>query len=196
MKPVKGLSCAAVDVEPRSFDFSQGYCETWEYFEAAECESCGKLVVGFNGENEHRMVARESDCHGYVCCEGPLMNFWYPLPESFCRDWDVDEAAKKLIGVNLCIVVKEDEDDYGLALTGGGMDLSWDICEAYMLLGFLPPAHFCRLPHFAGMKLNKKNAWIIAGCNRALSVSMHDKVWMRKDLKRLRVELKNEKERK
>ena len=196
MKSVRSLSCEAIDAKPRSFDFSIGVGETWEYYEAVECEVCGEIVTGFGGEEEHCNVVRESDCTGYVCADGPLMNYWYPLPDSFLKMIAIDEAAKKLVGVNLCIVEKLDEDEYGLALTGGGMDLSWDICEAYMLLGFLPPVHFCKLPHFAGMKLTKKNAWIMAGCTRSLQVSIADNAWMKKDLKRLRAELKNEKERK
>ena len=37
-------------------------------------------------------------------------------------------------------VVNFVEDGAVLALTGGGMDLSWELCHAYVVLGFLPPA--------------------------------------------------------
>jgi hypothetical protein len=30
------------------------------------------------------------------------------------------------------------------------MDMSWDICKAYVLLGHLPPVEYCDLPMFAG----------------------------------------------
>lgn len=46
----------------------------------------------------------------------------------------------KLLGLPLCVV--EVEGEYGLALTGGGMDYGWEICEAYIRLGFLPPVYF------------------------------------------------------
>ena len=42
------------------------------------------------------------------------------------------------------------KDQYGdweaaLAVSAGGMDLSWDVCEAYLLLGYLPPLNFYHL---------------------------------------------------
>ena len=195
MKPVGEMSCAVISEKPREFDFSEGYCETWEYYEASDCQECGKILV-FSGEEKHRYIVRRSDCEGYVCNEGPMMNFWYPLPDYFADVWEIEEAAKRLVGVNLCIVENLDDGEYGLALTGGGMDLSWDICEAYMLLGYLPPVHFCSLPNFAGMKLTKKNAWIIAGCNRSLRISKEDAQTGLRRMRILRAALKARKERK
>jgi hypothetical protein len=58
----------------------------------------------------------------------------------------VHEAAHALRGLPLCIIERLDGEGYELALTGGGMDLSWEICEAFVRLGFLPPVHFCDLP--------------------------------------------------
>ena len=42
------------------------------------------------------------------------------------------------------------DDESVLALAGAGMDFSWDICRTYILLGYLPPFHFCDLPQMAG----------------------------------------------
>jgi hypothetical protein len=79
--------------------------------------------------------------------EGPMMNYWYPV-ESIDDDADAVSAAIAIDGLPLCVV--RVGNDYGLALTGGGMDLSWDICAAYVATGSLPPAHFADLPSFAG----------------------------------------------
>jgi len=73
------------------------------------------------------------------------------------------------------------------------MDLSWDICEGYMLLGYLPPVHFCDLPAFAGMKLNAKNKWIINGCIRANVVSMYHAKNLLRGLRALKVKMKGDK---
>lgn len=81
-----------------------------------------------------------------VGLEGPMMNYYYPLdtPHSF----DPQQAALKLVDLPVCLVSFANE--YALALTGGGMDLSWEICEAYVRLGEAPPFHFAsRLPRMA-----------------------------------------------
>lgn len=80
-------------------------------------------------------------------CEGPMMNYYYELGS--LRQADEHEAAKLLIGLPVCLVEIADERDFCLALTGGGMDLSAEICEAYVRLGYLPPSHFTNLDHMA-----------------------------------------------
>jgi hypothetical protein len=88
---------------------------------------------------------------------GPMMGCCYPLPKPHCGlsdtwGWNTDDASK-LDDLPLCIV-EFDTDTYGLALTGGGMDLSWEICEAFMRLRFLPPVHF-EPPAMAGKPDNE-----------------------------------------
>jgi hypothetical protein len=78
---------------------------------------------------------------------GPMMNYWYPV-DSITDDDDAVSAAVAIRDLPLCVV--RVGNDYGMALTGGGMDLSWDICAAYVATGNLPPAHFADLPSFAG----------------------------------------------
>jgi hypothetical protein len=77
---------------------------------------------------------------------GPLMNYWYPI--SGIDDDNAAEAAMTIRDVNLCVV--QVDGAYGLALTGGGQDYSWDIAAAYVMLGILPPVHFADLPNMAG----------------------------------------------
>jgi hypothetical protein len=109
--------------------------------------------------------------------DGPMMNYYYELP---VFNQIESEAAAKLDGLPLCLV--EVDDRYALALTGGGMDLSWEICEAFMRLGYLPPVSFCDLPamcgrgtlssggEYGGKELSERDAWIIEGCKRALAL--------------------------
>ena len=103
--------------------------------------------------------------------EGPMMNYWYPIEEDageYSR-FDPVWAAVKITDEPLCVVLVDDK--YGLALTGGGMDLSWNVCRAFMKVGKLPPAHFSDLPAFAEEWSETKDL-VVAGMRRSLE-------WMR-----------------
>ncbi len=84
----------------------------------------------------------------------PMMNFRYPI--TLAHGLDPVEAARRIDRAAGCVSLVEGEDwrgeaVYSLALTGGGMDLSWNICAAYAAAGNVPPVHFLRdLPHMAG----------------------------------------------
>lgn len=106
--------------------------------------------------------------------EGPMMNYFYPLNESdgnslgrWEDSFDTVEAAYRLRDLPLCLV--ERDGDYGLALTGGGMDLTWEIVAAYVALGYLPPVSFSRLPGMAGMPNGASDRLVIAAVSRSLS---------------------------
>jgi hypothetical protein len=106
----------------------------------------------------------------------PMMSYYYPL------EGDFDEGdAKKISHTNLCLVGFNYDEGYALALTGGGMDFSWDICEAYIQLGFYPPVHF-RLPRFAGMRATDKNLRIVDACTRGREIVI---TWEKNDIKDL-----------
>lgn len=142
-------------------------------------------------EEEGGLIAVERDCCPNPDCEhfrdevdpfeaddGPMMSYYYPLP---AKSWGgrsawTREDATKLDGLPLVIVYfDEDPSDGALALSGGGMDLSWEICEAFMRLGFLPPAKYAELPGMAGYMSAQDYAldthrWIVAGCRRTFEV--------------------------
>lgn len=80
-----------------------------------------------------------------VYSDGPMMNYWYPLDVS--SDFDPVEAAAKIAHTNLCVVLVG--DDYGLALTGGGMDFSWEIALAFIRIGYYPPAWITDPPRYS-----------------------------------------------
>ncbi|HTQ47487.1 MAG TPA: hypothetical protein VMI75_32245 [Polyangiaceae bacterium] len=162
---IKDLDCTAIDAKPIDFDWSEGYGETWECWEGSRCSECNAALVGREGDR-HCDVDNESECRGTLSGEGPMMNYYYP-----CTIGDEAEAARTLADTCLCVVRVNGET--GLALTGGGMDLSWEIkCEAFMLLGHLPPVHFADLPGMAGKDVDsKRNRWIVAGCLKSCRVA-------------------------
>jgi len=77
--------------------------------------------------------------------EGPMMNYWYPLDEQVSQysSFSPIDAALALRNVPLCVV--EVDGEYGMALTGGGMDFTDRIVEGFLHLGMLPPVHFANL---------------------------------------------------
>ena len=95
----------------------------------------------------------------------PLCNFLYPLPNLLV---DPATAQSRLFGLNV-VVVLVDEEPY-LALSACGMDLSWDICRAYMVLGYYPPIHFCDLPDM-GLSHDRKELEIISAMVTSLDFS-------------------------
>jgi len=141
---MENLSSELINERSKSFDFyNNAFGEIWQ--------------VGFELTDE------EIQNEDWI----PMMNFIYPLPDN----WTPPENIKKLFeNIALTVVYLMEDDQYYLALTGGGMDLSWDICKAYIRLGFLPPTEFCYLPNFAGMKLTKENKQVIEACKRSCEI--------------------------
>lgn len=92
----------------------------------------------------------------------PMMNYSYPLPRGV-RSTDLWHRV-----MSCTTVVVIDGEDY-LALTGGGMDLTWEICEAYLNCGYWPPAHFAgRLPKMGGRGTSERDRMIINACRVSL----------------------------
>lgn len=179
-----------IDATPRRLNYSEGYAYdggseeagTWTFWEAGACqgqrdgETCGEIV--YNGGQCNK-------CAYEPQFEGPAMNYFYPLNE---ERMDENECARKLARLPLVLVRinggDNNADQYGLALTGGGMDLTWEICAAYIALGYVPPAHFARnLPMYAGLKLTKHRREIIRWCRASLRCQRD---WNARGLTRLR----------
>ena len=110
--------------------------------------------------------------YGIPYGEAPPMLYWYP-----CQILNPKYAAEKLEGVPLCVVDWLNRDERGLALTGGGMDHSWSICEAYIILGYLPPVHFIPPPDYGEYGVKQKK--ILAAMTRSTKVA---KEWMQSRL--------------
>ncbi|VGO13899.1 hypothetical protein PDESU_02456 [Pontiella desulfatans] len=134
-------------------------------YEGLSCELIDSKPQDFDfseGYMEHwevPLVTSEEDEDRYM----PMMNYMYPLGESFEVP---DDFRAKL--VNTTIIQMDDE--YYLALTGGGMDMTWEICESFINLGYYPPVHFCRLPAMCGRGSRKFDRHIIAVCNESIRI--------------------------
>lgn len=153
---VSSLYVSAVDAKPFDFDFSEGYTEKWDVLQPENAEP--------GDEN----------------WQEPMMNTWWPLPDFSPSEDD----AKNLAGspFAMCIVQNLETDEYGLALTGGGMNMSWDIAGAYILLGYLPPVHL-RLPRFAGKRLTPTARVTLAAMGKSYRVMVN---WMQSNLRDLK----------
>jgi hypothetical protein len=166
---VTDMSCAAIDIKPISYTWmdhqvGDGVGE-WEWWEAVECQKCGKFDSCNSGGGDTHDRNGTSKCHGQLAeSEGPMMSYYYPLP-SFPDD--IHKACLAIKHLPLVIVQFEgDDDNAALALSGGGMDLSWEICEAFMRLGYLPPTHF-ELPRICGRGTSSRDRWIARAYRRA-----------------------------
>lgn len=106
--------------------------------------------------------------------EGPMMNYWYPIGDRY--GFDPDDAALALKDLPLCVV--EVSGDMGLALTGGGMDFTWEIVEAFVTLGYLPPLAHNDPPQMAGKELaSEKNQYLLAACRESITFAIQRLTW-------------------
>jgi len=168
---VEELLTDALDVEPVDYDWSEGYPEVWDYVEAPCCPECDSYCTWSRVNYQWECPKKKCDNFGHEVdphengAEGPMMNYYYPIPR-FPHGWY--EAAELIADLPLCVVYFEEEGDYALALTGGGMDLSWQICEAFMRLGYLPPVHYSDLPGMAGTGDRPDEKKVVEACIRSL----------------------------
>jgi hypothetical protein len=166
-KEVGELFTSVVHDKPIDYDFSQGYAEKWD------------IALDLTEE--------EQENEEFV----PMMNYYYPLPNDFeedMKDKFGDEWRSKIKDklVTTTVVRFEDDDKYALALTGGGMDLSWEICESFINLGYLPPAHFCDLPRMAGKSMDdESNRKIVLACLRSLDVIKYRSDYSKEGLEKM-----------
>lgn len=200
-----------IDAKPQTFDWTENTTyedgdPRWEVFEATTCDECDQAIVD---SEDHGVV----DSHGAsvrlpddvpfedldewaeaqsltrcsrqgedaldLGAEGPMMNYRYPIAEGTATK----DNARELVHVALCLVAFEDEEF--LALTGGGMDMSWEICLAYITLGFYPPTHF-GLPAMADKYLDHPTtALVLAGSQIANEIQAQWAARRAEDLSRM-----------
>lgn len=113
--------------------------------------------------------------------EGPMMNYWYSIEEDADRYSSFDPIAAAVAVADLPVCIVEVDGAYGLALTGGGMDLSWEICAAFIALGKLPPVHFAHLPKFAESWTERKET-VVTAMRRSLDVQVR---WLLREVDHL-----------
>jgi hypothetical protein len=100
----------------------------------------------------------------------PIYNVFYLLGADFKVPRDFRSRLN-----NMTIVRTDDE--HGLALTGCGMDYTWEICETYLNLGYYPPVAMCRLPRMAGRGTSAGDRRIIDGCLQSLDAMLTQHQW-------------------
>lgn len=184
-KFLEGLSCGAIETAPVDIDWSSPDFEENHFYEAVECDACGAAVVISDGGGDcrHREWDSEAEHKGEPCdgwlpsADGPMMNYWYPVK----LRTSVEDAARAISHLPLCIV--EVNGETGLALTGGGMNLSWEVCAAFLALGFLPPTHFAGLPEMGGRGASASDRRLIRACEESFRVSMS---WAQSGISRLK----------
>jgi hypothetical protein len=179
------MSCSAIETKPVDYDWgahpvgdSDG---EWEWWEAVECRKCGKYDTCCTGGGDTHDRNGTSKCTGTLNeSDGPMMSYYYPLPKF---PEDIHKACLAIRRLPLVIVRFDGDDDKAaLALTGGGMNLSWEICEAFMRLGHLPPTHF-ELPAMCGRGTSAKDRWILRGYLKACRVQ---RAWLGRKAERAR----------
>jgi len=207
---VDSLRGDCLNEKPRDYDWSRGYAEEWEIiqpygfddFDNSDCPECEGIGEILNKLDEWEKCKKcdgtgEIDLDnegktGYYDYENmeesnqPMMNYYYPLPSR--RSFD-SEDAQKISDLPLCIVYFNESEEYALVLTGGGMDLSWQICEAHMRLGYYPPTHF-RLPRLSGKTASPRNLAIVDACIKGREIVQQWQNGDIDDLKRTRENLK------
>lgn len=167
---VKDLLFGATDLKPRPIAWAEIGNEQWGFWDADTCSECGEiLVLESCGEQQHKDIDHAVECSGFLNTDGPLMSTFWPLPDG-AWDHDPKGEAMKLAGLPLCLVRLDGTAEWGLALTGGGMNLSWEIAEAYIRLGLLPPEHI-ELPVMADRGKGHLDRSIIAAMARAYQVA-------------------------
>jgi hypothetical protein len=86
----------------------------------------------------------------------PMMNALWPCePRYGLADEDAATAIDRYAGATALVTINSEQHHglQGIAMTGGGMDMSWDICAAYICCGCIPPIRLLAdVPHFAGQK--------------------------------------------
>lgn len=145
-------------------DVSCPHCDGKGEFECETCDGTGQCAC------QHCEAGMMGDEHEDDWL--PMMNYIYPLPDHF----EVPEDIRDRL---CCCTVVEINDQHYLALTGGGMDLSWEIVETYIRLGLLPPVHFCELPAMTGRGTNENDRTIIDACVRSYKTIEEQMVWRR-----------------
>lgn len=127
---IDDLSAAIIDGATRSFDCTTGW-ESWE--------------VAFERTDEEINMSEHE----------PMINTLWPLPDGFEVPDDVRDRLDNMTVVNVRAEALHTDRGLWLALTGGGMDMSWPIARTYVNLGYLPPATLGDLPAMGGMDFNE-----------------------------------------
>jgi hypothetical protein len=151
---IADLRCDCVNATPIDFDFGEVYGETWETVDpdlsSMSAEQIRELASD-HGVDLDDLPADPDEFEEWTAAAAdklleslrdnddlaPIMNYTYPIDGC---NLESGEVQARLLGLPLVAVTIGGETR--MALSGGGMDFSWQICEAYTRIGLLPPVHF------------------------------------------------------
>jgi hypothetical protein len=162
-----GMTPLMLDWETAQSAYFNGNGPLVEIYSAVRCEDCGKIVTNNGSSGSHNDVTNDTDCEGWIESTFPMMNYGYAISAE--RVGGLEAAARLLVDLPVCLV--EYDDVTYLALTGGGMDLSWELAQAYLLLGWLPPLEFCDLSSDAD-PLTAARRWVMRGARASIRSQM------------------------
>ncbi len=130
-----------------------------DYIEPLTDHDGGGLAENAITEDEWTR-AFDSDVDG---ADEPTSSYYFPLPS--VENDPVAAAAK--VAPSLCVV--QNPHGWGIALTGGNQNMSWEIVEAFVRLGFLPPVYIAQsMPSVGGRGKSDHDKIIVAACLAAL----------------------------
>lgn len=148
----------------------------------------------FDGEEDDRLEAAREEFNGgndryYEWEESfePVMNYAYPI--ELRHNADREGCAALIEAFAGCVtLVTVDRQDY-LALTGGGMDLSWNICAAFIACKCMPPLKYLSdLPRMASGGKYQSNlpdniaALVVACIPVAAEILRNRADWLERDI--------------
>lgn len=106
-----------------------------------------------------------------------LYNEYYPVSRHFWPLENFDEktpvtkmltALEKAGPVTIVNIHHNHTGGYFIGLTGGGMDLSWELVAAHVYLGYLPPLELCRDLPDMGKNYRKDSDDLVAACKETI----------------------------
>lgn len=174
---ISALNNGSIDVRPINFDFGFGFGRVWE---EVSLPRFGCLFCDFVSQEA---FFKEGDVcpkceNGVAVLRGgtPATNYYYPLPGYYKGNHNPKADQLLLhreVGSVVIVLITENggEKVYALALSDRGIDLSWEICLAYVLLGYAPPVSLCNLPGWAGQDDRVEPFWsVLKACLQSVEI--------------------------
>lgn len=191
---IKSLRTDYIELKPVNHDWSVGYTENWDLvypdfseYELSDlervAEDCGIDLNDYETDNEDFDKEELEEAISEYFQENPhelepMMNYYYPI----VHEVEPGKLQALILDKASGLVVIEVNNSYALVLKAGGMDMSWEIVQAFTLMGFLPPTHFAELKQMAGRGDSDEDKRLIKACMRSLKIAMD---WNRFALERL-----------
>ena len=184
---VTELKYSALGTQPIHLDM----LKTVQFRATGWCPNCGELYVMCD---RHITTAKNKETvrlsHGRIALYHPLTEdmpddcdyvlsyemggtLFYPLPKITRSVGDTNQMFVIMASVSKMLLGRVAEaggvpdETWGIIPNGGGDNYQWEIVEAFMVLGYLPPLDLCTLPDIKDRGEDRFDRWLIEGCKRA-----------------------------